>query len=77
MTKTIATAMFLVTCAAGGVMAATAADSNGDGLLTITEIQAVLPDVSAELFTAMDLNADGALDAAEIEAAQEAGLLPA
>ncbi len=76
MTKTIVSAVFVTALAAGSALAATA-DTNGDGLLTIDEIQAVMPDVSAEIFSAMDLNADGALDAAEIEAAQEAGLLPA
>ena len=52
-------------------------DANGDGLLSVAEVQAVYPDVTAEQFSAMDLNADGALDDAEIQAAQEAGLMPA
>lgn len=52
-------------------------DTNGDGLLTIDEVQAAYPDMGADTFTAMDLNADGALDADEIAAAQEAGLMPA
>ncbi|MGB7241583.1 MAG: hypothetical protein WBC93_05800 [Sulfitobacter sp.] len=60
-------------------MAATVADAdaNGDGLLSIDEVQVAFPDVTAEAFTAMDLNADGALDEAEITSAQEAGLMPA
>ncbi len=62
---------------AGAGLAATAADANGDGLLTLDEVQAVMPEVTAAAFSAMDLNADGALDAAEVEAAQEAGLMPA
>ena len=59
-------------------LAQTAADldTNGDGLLTIDEVQAAYPDMGADGFTAMDLNADGALDADEIAAAQEAGLMP-
>lgn len=52
-------------------------DANGDGLLTIDEVQAVYPDVTAENFSTMDLNADGALDDTEIVAAQEAGMMPA
>jgi hypothetical protein len=52
------------------------ADTNGDGVLTIDEVQAVYPDVSAEGFSAMDLNSDGALDAEEVTAAEEAGLMP-
>ena len=52
------------------------ADANGDGVLTIEEVQAVLPDLDADTFSAMDANGDGALDQAEIAVAQEAGLLP-
>ncbi len=52
-------------------------DANGDGLLSVTEVQAVYPDVTAEMFSAMDLNADGALDDAEVQAATEAGMMPA
>lgn len=56
---------------------ATDADANGDGLLTVEEVQAVYPEVTAETFSAMDANADGALDENEIEAAQAAGLMKA
>jgi len=52
-------------------------DVNGDGVLTIDEVQAVFADVSTDGFCAMDLNADGALDADEVAAAQEAGPMPA
>ena len=51
-------------------------DINGDGVLTIDEVQAGFPEVTTDAFTAMDLNADGALDADEVAAAQEAGLMP-
>lgn len=57
-------------------MAQTNADTNGDGVLTIEEVQAVMPEVDADKFSAMDANGDGALDADEITVAQEAGLLP-
>ena len=60
---------------ASGV-AASDPDANGDGVLTIDEVQAVMPDVTAEGFSQMDLNADGSLDAAEVQAAQDAGLMP-
>lgn len=56
--------------------AQSSADTNGDGVLTIEEVQAVLPEVDADGFSAMDANGDGALDEAEIAVAQEAGLLP-
>ena len=52
-------------------------DSNGDGVLTIDEVQAMYPDVTAETFSSMDLNADGALDDEEVLAAQDAGTMPA
>jgi len=52
-------------------------DVNGDGVLTIDEVQASFPEVTSDQFTVMDLNADGALDADEIAAAQQAGLMPA
>ncbi len=51
-------------------------DVNGDGVLTIDEVQAAYPDVDTDAFTAMDLNADGALDSEEVAAAQEAGIMP-
>ncbi len=56
--------------------AQSSADANGDGVLTIEEVQAVLPDLDADTFSAMDANGDGALDQAEVAVAQEAGLLP-
>lgn len=62
---------------ASAAVAALSADANGDGVLTIDEVQAVYPDVTAETFTTMDLNADGALDESEVQSAQEAGLMPA
>jgi len=77
MTKISITATVFAIFAAGAVSAATEADANGDGLLTIDEVQAVMPEITADAFNAMDLNADGALDQAEIQAAQDAGLMPA
>jgi len=58
------------------LMAATEADANGDGVLTIDEEQAVYPEITTEAFTAMDVNADGALDDDEVVAAQGAGMMP-
>ncbi|NVO55366.1 hypothetical protein HW561_06135 [Rhodobacteraceae bacterium B1Z28] len=57
-------------------LAQSSADANGDGVLTIEEVQAVVPEVDTDTFSAMDANGDGALDADEIAVAQEAGLLP-
>jgi hypothetical protein len=58
------------------LLAATEADTNGDGVLTIDEVQALYPDITVEQFTAMHVNADGALDDDEVVAAQEAGMMP-
>ncbi|WP_300030999.1 hypothetical protein [uncultured Roseobacter sp.] len=77
MTRTTLTSIVLCFGVAGAAWAATEADANGDGVLTIDEVQAVMPEITADAFNTMDLNADGALDAAEIQAAQEAGLMPA
>ena len=52
------------------------ADANGDGVLTLDEVQTVFPTVSTDMFVAMDINADGALDETEITAAEEAGVMP-
>ncbi len=79
MNKTFATLLTVTGLALPAVaMSATAAevDTNGDGVLTIDEVQAVFPDVTAESFSAMDVNADGALDDDEIVAAQDAGMMP-
>ncbi|WP_439110854.1 hypothetical protein [Lentibacter sp.] len=50
-------------------------DSNGDGVVTVDELQAAMPDVTAESFSEMDINDDGMLDADEIAAAEDAGLM--
>ena len=56
--------------------AATEIDADGDGMLSLEEVQAVYPDVTEEQFTEMDVNGDGALDDDEVTAAQEAGTMP-
>lgn len=52
-------------------------DADGDGVVTLEEVQAVNPDITAEDFAAMDTNGDGSLDADEVAAAQADGLLAA
>lgn len=59
------------------VWAAGEIDANGDGILTLDEVQAVFPEITADSFATMDVNADGALDQEEVTAAQQAGLMPA
>ena len=67
----------LITPALAMSTSAQEVDANGDGLLTIEEVQVAYPDVTSESFSTMDVNADGALDEEEVKAAQEAGLMPA
>lgn len=69
----------LALCIPAYAMGAGAAelDANGDGILSVAEVQAVYPDVTPDQFSAMDLNADGALDDGEVIAAQDAGMMPA
>lgn len=80
MTKTFGTLLIALLGATSLAYAmseqAAAIDTNGDGVLTIDEVQAVYPDVTVESFTTMDLNADGALDEEEVTAAEEAGVMP-
>lgn len=80
MTKTTTYAALFALGLAGAALAmsdnAAAVDANGDGVLTIDELQAVFPEVTTDSFSVMDLNADGALDDAEITAAEEAGIMP-
>ncbi|AAV95404.1 hypothetical protein KQ247_19580 [Ruegeria pomeroyi] len=57
--------------------AQSSADTDGDGVLTLTEVQAANPEVDPETFVRMDANGDAVLDSEEVAAAQQAGLLPA
>ena len=76
MTKFIAIAIWLGALAQSAA-AMTEIDANGDGLMTIEEVRAVFPEITAETFSAVDVNGDGALDDAEMVAGQEQGLIPA
>ncbi|MFV0515754.1 MAG: hypothetical protein ACK5MY_19250 [Jhaorihella sp.] len=51
-------------------------DANGDGMISLEEVQAVYPEITAETFSAMDVDQSGALDADEAAAAMDAGLMP-
>ncbi len=52
-------------------------DTDGDGMVSFTEMTVLMPALSEEEFLALDADADGLLSADEIAAAQEAGLIPA
>lgn len=52
-------------------------DANGDGAVTIDELQAAFPNVTADGFSEMDINDDGLLDADELTAAEDGEMLNA
>lgn len=51
-------------------------DANADGLLSLEEMQAALPELTEEMFILIDRTADGLVDADELAEAEAAALLP-
>lgn len=51
-------------------------DGDGDGIVTLAELQAVMPEIPEEVFVAMDADGSGGLDEIEVARAVEMGLLP-
>ena len=75
--KTTSLAAALLIAGSSAVFADIAAlDANEDGQVTMEELVAVYPDVTAEDFSTADADASGTLDADEVAAAQEAGSIP-
>ncbi|MEM8980675.1 MAG: EF-hand domain-containing protein [Pseudomonadota bacterium] len=62
--------------AAWAMTSVTEIDGDGDGVLTLDEMQLAYPDMTAELFEIIDVDANGVVDADEIAAADAAELLP-
>lgn len=54
----------------------TEVDADADGMFSLSEIQAVMPEMSEESFMTLDTSGDGLLDADEVAAGVESGLLP-
>jgi len=50
-------------------------DTDGDGMVSYTELVVAMPDMTEEEFNALDADADGMLSMEELTAAEEAGLL--
>ena len=55
----------------------TGADTDGDGVVSFTEMLAVYPTLTEDGFSAVDTNGDGVVDDAEMTAAEQSGLIPA
>ncbi|MGJ8604100.1 MAG: hypothetical protein ACSHXH_08230 [Marivita sp.] len=53
-----------------------AADANQDGMLSLEEVQAILPEVTTDTFLAVDSDGDGLINADELAMAQSEGLMP-
>lgn len=51
-------------------------DADGDGLVTLEELQAAMPEATEELFTTIDTDGSGTLDLDEVTRAIDMGLLP-
>lgn len=72
----------LVLAAAGAFAATTAfaasqADTDGDGMISIDEFTAAWPDMTEAVFVSVDANGDGMIDETELADARAAGILPA
>jgi hypothetical protein len=52
-------------------------DSDGDGMVSFTELLTLMPALTETEFQALDADADGLLNPDEIGLAEEAGLIPA
>ena len=50
-------------------------DADGNGSLSLSEMQVAFPTMSAEVFGLIDVNSDGEADDAEVTAAVDAGYL--
>ncbi|MCR8549699.1 hypothetical protein M4578_17860 [Salipiger sp. P9] len=75
MTKQMLTLIALAATALPA-LAAEEADTNGDGMLSVDEVQAIWPEVSTDGFISMDADGDGLLNEEEVAAARELGSLP-
>ncbi|GFE66874.1 hypothetical protein [Litoreibacter roseus] len=51
-------------------------DTDGDGVVSFTEMLAAYPTLTEDGFAAVDTNSDGVVDDSEITAAEEGGLIP-
>jgi len=75
--NTLMAALALIAAAATPALAQMAEiDLDGDGMYSLTEVQAVLPEMTEDDFMLLDASGDGLLDAEEIATGTEAGILP-
>jgi Ca2+-binding EF-hand superfamily protein len=53
-----------------------AADNNQDGMLSLEEVQTILPEMTTDTFMEVDADGDGLINADELTVAQTEGLMP-
>lgn len=75
--KAILTTTALTLALAAPVAAQSTMDTDGDGNVSLEELQTAFPDASTDTFAAIDTDADGVLSDVELQAAVDAGILPA
>lgn len=75
MTKELTAATFAFALLMPAV--ALAMDADGDGMVSMEEFQAAMPDAAEGTFEAADTDGDGMLTEDEVAAAKESGLIPA
>ena len=74
--KIFLTTTALTVALASPILAQSEMDTDGDGNVSMEEMSAIYPEMTADAFAAMDSDADGVLSAAEVQAAVDAGILP-
>ncbi len=70
--------VFTATLALGVSAAAaqtTVADTDGDGVFSMAEMQVAYPDLTPETFADMDVDGSAMIDADELQAAREQGFI--
>ncbi len=74
--KTFVIALGLSALGTAAFAAMADVDTDGDGVVSFTEMLAVYPTLTEDGFGAIDTNGDGVVDAEEMTAAEEGGLIP-
>lgn len=74
---TLATLIGLSTVPATGQDLPENADTDSNGIWSLTEMQSAYPDLTEEVFLSLDANKDGGIDMAELTTAVAAGTLVA
>jgi hypothetical protein len=75
--KSVQLALSILLVSGTGAFAQTALDADGDGMVTLEEVHALYPDVTAEDFAATDIDDDGMLTGYEVTLAVASGIIPA